>query len=132
MFDKWQHTQYDRCKSYQIVCKWLHTGHPKQPLALKRCTNPSLALHMGVLSKMIAIKSCINPARHIFPWLPGEAVGLHTGVLTKTFAMSVSYLKTIDVFSKENRLISLYIKREKCKFTQTISFIQSYCEFIFI
>ena len=57
---------------------------------------------------------------------------LHTGVLTKMFAMSVLYLKTIDVFLKENRLISLYIKREKHKFAQTISFIQSYCEFIFI
>ena len=55
---------------------------------------------MGVLSKTFAIKSCRNPARHIFPWLPGEAVGLHTGVLTKTFAMSVLYLKTIDVFFK--------------------------------
>ena len=55
---------------------------------------------MGVLSKTFAIKSCTNPARHIFPWLPGEAVGLHTGVLTKTFAMSVLYLKTIDVFFK--------------------------------
>ena len=84
-------------------------------------------LHTGVLSKTFAIKSCTNPARHIFPWLPGEAVGLHTGVLTKMFAMSVLYLKTIDVFSKENRLISLYIKREKRKFIQTISFIQSHC-----
>ena len=37
-----------------------------------------------------------------FPWFPGEAVGLHTGVLTKTFAMSVLYLKTIDVFFKRN------------------------------
>ena len=55
---------------------------------------------MGVLSKTFAIKSCRNPARHIFSWLPGEAVGLHPGVLTKTFAMSVLYLKTIDVFSK--------------------------------
>ena len=35
-------------------------------------------------------------------------------------------------FSKENHLISLYIKREKCKFVQTMSFIQSHCEFIFI
>ena len=49
---------------------------------------------MGVLSKTFAIKSCRNPARHIFSWLPGEAVGLHTGVLTKTFAMSVLYLKS--------------------------------------
>ena len=48
-------------------------GHPKQPFALKGCT---------------------NPARHIFSWLPGEAVGLHAGILTKTFAMSVLYLKT--------------------------------------
>ena len=71
--DKWQHTQYDRCKSYQIVCTWLHTGHAKQPFALKGCR---------------------NPARHIFPWLPGEAVGLCTGVLTKMFAMSVLYLKS--------------------------------------
>ena len=41
-FDKWQHTQYDRCKSYQIVCTWLHTGHPKQLFALKGWTNPAL------------------------------------------------------------------------------------------
>ena len=67
---------------------------------------------MGHAKQPFALKGCINPARHIFPWLPGEAVGLHTGVLTKTFAMSVLYLKTIDIFSKENRLISLYIKRE--------------------
>ena len=100
---------YDKCKSYQIVCKWLHTGHPKQPSELKGCTNPALRIlprlkgedmHMGVLSKTFVIKSCRNPARHIFPWLPGEAVGLHTGVLTKTFAMSVLYLKTVDVFFK--------------------------------
>ena len=89
----------------------VHTGHAKQPFALKECK---------------------NLARHIFPWLPGEAVGLHPGVLTKTFVMSVLYLKTIDVFSKENRLISMYIKREKRKFVQTISFIQSHCEFTFI
>ena len=88
-------------------------GHPKQPLALKGCTNPALrifprlkgktialTLHTGVLSKTFAIKSCRNLARHIFSWLPGEAVGLHTGVLTKTFAMSVLYLKTVDVFFK--------------------------------
>ena len=75
-------------------------GHPKQPFALNRCTNPALALHTRVLSKMFAIKSCTNPARHNFPCLPREAVGLHTGVLTKTFAMSVLYLKTIDVFFK--------------------------------
>ena len=49
---------------------------------------------MGVLSKTFAIKSCRNPTRHIFSWLTGEAVDLHTGVLTKTFAMSVLYLKT--------------------------------------
>ena len=97
---KWEHTQYDRCKSYPIICKWLHTGHPKEPSALKRCTNAALTLHTGVLSKTFAIKSSRNPARHIFPWLPGEAVGLHTGVLTKPFAMSVLYLKTIDVFFK--------------------------------
>ena len=72
----------------------------------------ALTLHTGVLSKMFAIESCTNPARHIFPWLPGEAIGLNPGVLTKMFAMSVLYLKTIDFFSKENRLISLYIKRE--------------------
>ena len=54
----------------------------------------ALTLHKCVLSKMFAIKSCTNPARHIFPWLPGEAIGLHTGVLTKTFAMSVLYLKS--------------------------------------
>ena len=29
-----------------------------------------------------------------FSWLRGEAVSLHTGVLTKTFAMSVLYLKS--------------------------------------
>ena len=51
----------------------VHTGHPKEPFVFKRCT---------------------NPARHIFSWLPGEAVGLHTGVLTKTFAISVFYLKS--------------------------------------
>ena len=95
IFPVWEMATYPKwqiCKSYPIVCMWLHTGHEKQPFALKGCR---------------------NPARHIFPWLPGEAVGLHTGVLTKTFAMSVLYLKTIDFFSKENRLISLYIKREK-------------------
>ena len=97
----------DRCKSYLIVSTWWHTGHPKQPFALKGCTNPALrtktialTLHTGVLSKTFAVKGCRNPARHIFPWLPGEAVGLHMGVLTKTFAMSVLYLKTIDVFFK--------------------------------
>ena len=62
-----------------IVCTWLHMGHAKQPFALKGCR---------------------NPARHIFPWLPGEAVGLHTGVLTKTFEVSVLYLKTVYVFFK--------------------------------
>ena len=55
---------------------------------------------MGVLSKTFAIKSCRNPDRHIFSWLPREAVGLHMGVLTKTFAMSVLYLKTVDIFFK--------------------------------
>ena len=50
---------------------------------------------MGVLSITFEIKSCRNPARYIFSWLRGEAVSLHTGVLTKTFAMSVLYLKTI-------------------------------------
>ena len=75
-------------------------GYPKEPFALKRCTNPALTLHTGVLSKTIAIKSRKNPAQHIFPWLPGEAVGFHTGVLTKTFAMSVLYLKIIDIFFK--------------------------------
>ena len=54
----------------------------------------ALTLHTSVLSKTFAIKSCRNPARHIFSWLPGEAVGLHMGVLTKTFAMSVLYLKS--------------------------------------
>ena len=54
----------------------------------------ALTLHMGVLSKSFAIKSCRNPARHIFSWFPGEAFGLHTGVLTKTFVMSVLYLKS--------------------------------------
>ena len=54
----------------------------------------ALTLHTVVLSKTYAIKSCRNPARHIFSWLPGEAVGLHTGVLTKTFPMSVLYLKS--------------------------------------
>ena len=46
------------------------------------------------------LKGCKNPGRHIFPWLPGEAVGLHTGVLTKTFAMTILYLKTVDIFFK--------------------------------
>ena len=54
----------------------------------------ALTLHTGVLSKTFAIKSCKNPARHIFSWLPGEAVGLNMGDLTKTFAMSVLYLKS--------------------------------------
>ena len=58
----------------------------------KSCT--ALTLHTGVLSKTMAIKSCRNPARHIFSWLPGDVVGLHTDVLTKTFAMSVLYLKS--------------------------------------
>ena len=70
----------------------VHMGHPKEPFVFKRCTNPALTLHTGVLSKTFAIKSCTNPARHIFPWLPREAVGLHRGVVTKTFAMSVLYL----------------------------------------
>src|SRR3989337_1134463 len=47
----------------------------------------AFTLHTGVLSKTFAIKSCRNPARHIFSWLPREAVGLHTGVLTNTFAI---------------------------------------------
>ena len=74
-----------------IVCMWLHTGHPKQPFALKGRTNP--ALLSRVLSKTFAIKSCTNPAQHIFPWLLGEVVALHKGVLTKSFSMSVLYLK---------------------------------------
>ena len=53
----------------------------------------ALPLHMGLLSKTFVIKSCRNPGLHIFSWLPKEAVGLHTSVLTKTFAMSVLYLK---------------------------------------
>jgi len=48
------------------------------------------------------------------------------------FTMIVLYLNTIDVFWKENHFISLYIKREKRKFIQNISFILSHCEFIFI
>ena len=60
----------------------------------------ALTLRTGVLSKTFAINSSRNPARHIFIWLPGEADGLHMGVQTKTFAMSVLYLKTIDVFFK--------------------------------
>ena len=44
--------------------------------------------------------------------------------------MSILNLKTIDVFL--NCLISLYILREKRKFVQTIGFIQSHCDFIFI
>ena len=66
-------------QTYPIVCTWLHMGHAKQPFALKGCR---------------------NPARHIFPWLSGEALGLHMGVLTKMFAMSVLYLKPVDVFFK--------------------------------
>ena len=54
----------------------------------------TLTSHTGVLSKSFVIKSCRNPTPHIFSWLPGEAVGFHTGVLTKTFAMSVLYLKS--------------------------------------
>ena len=49
----------------------------------------ALTLHTGFLSKPFAIKSCRNPARHIFSWLPREAVSLHTGVLTKTFAIKI-------------------------------------------
>ena len=41
----------------KLFVKWLHTGHPKQQFVLKRCTNPALTLHMGVLSKFFAIKS---------------------------------------------------------------------------
>ena len=55
---------------------------------------------MGHEKQSFALKGCRNPARHIFPWLPGEVVGLHTGVLTKMFLMSALYLKTIDVFFK--------------------------------
>ena len=76
IFPAWQMTTYPKwqiCKYYPIVCMWLHTGHAKQPFALKGCKNPT---------------------RHIFPWLPGEAVDLHTGILTKTFVMSVLYLKS--------------------------------------
>ena len=65
--------------------------------------NPTIffvVLHTGQAKQPFALKGCRNPARHIFPWLPREAVGLHMGVLTKTFAMSVLYLKTIDVFFK--------------------------------
>ena len=40
----------------------------------------ALTLRMGVL-----LKSNTNPARHNFPWLAREAVGLHTCVLSKTF-----------------------------------------------
>ena len=104
IFPVWDMATYPKwqiCKSYPIVCTWLHTGHAKQPFVLKGCTNPALrgktialTLHMGVLSKMFAIKSRKNPARHIFPWLPGEVVSLHMVVLTKTFAMSVLYLKS--------------------------------------
>ena len=113
--------------------RWRDAQIPRYGFSLDlRGKTIALTLHTGVLSNTFVIKSCKNPARHIFPWLPGEAVGLHPGVLTKMFAMSVLYLKTIDVFLKENRLISLYIKRGKRKFAQTISFIQSYCEFIFI
>ena len=41
----------------KLFVKWLHMGHPKQSFALKRCTNPALTLHTGVLSKSFAIKS---------------------------------------------------------------------------
>ena len=54
----------------------------------------ALALHTSVLPKTFVVKSCTNPAWHIFSWLPGEAVGLHTGVLTKMFTMIVLYLKS--------------------------------------
>ena len=50
-FEKWQYTQYDRCKSYQIFCTWLHTGHPKKPFALKGGTNPACQLFLGLASK---------------------------------------------------------------------------------
>ena len=54
----------------------------------------------GSCKTTVCVEGMQNPARHIFPWLPGEAVGLHTGVLTKTFVMCVLYLKTIDIFFK--------------------------------
>ena len=57
---------------------------------------------MGHAKQPFASKGCKNPARHIFPWLPGEVVSLHTGLLTKTFAMSVLYLKTVDVFLRKS------------------------------
>ena len=72
-FDKWQHTQYDRCKSYQIVCTWLHTGHPKQPFAFKGCTNPARHISPGLAPKFgfvyriqsepFVLKRCTNLAR---------------------------------------------------------------------
>jgi hypothetical protein len=36
---------------------------------------------------MFAMKRCTNLARHTFPWLTGESIGLHTGVLSKTFVI---------------------------------------------
>ena len=48
---------------------------------------------MGVLSKTF-VKRCTKLAWHIFHWLTREALGLHTGVLSKMFAMSVLNLKT--------------------------------------
>ena len=43
-----KYTQYDRCKSYHIVCTSLHAGHHAKSFAMKRCT---------------------KPVHHIFPWL---------------------------------------------------------------
>ena len=47
IFPVWQMVTYPKwqiCKSYPIVCTWLHTSHAKQPFALKACTNPTLRI----------------------------------------------------------------------------------------
>ena len=124
--------QYDRCKSYQIVCKWLHTGHPKEMLALKRCTNAALTLHMMFYLKCLRSRAAKILLGTFSLGFLGKLPVCNMGVLTKMFVMGILFLKTIGVFSKENRLISLYIKREKRKFARTLSFIQSYCKFMFI
>ena len=37
-----------------------------------------------------------------FPWLPGEAVGLHMGVLTKTFA--INFRRVLDLLEFKNKV----------------------------
>ena len=117
-------------KQMSIFPVWQMATYPKWQMQI--LTNCFYVVAHGSCKTTVCVEGMQKSCSTHFPLASWEAVGLHTGVLTKTFTMSVLYLKTIDVFSKENRLISLYIKREKRKFVQTISFIQSHCEFIFI